>query len=128
MSVCMPVQADYDKETHDITHEPFIPLCDACVRARTPAKPVRDHKKNEIKYPPKERKVPQNDFDFCMLTEPNDYNVSMMLVGVVRWKPDDDNEIPYTFAIPCPSKRASPWLIKQILNELEWIDGIQKET
>ena len=112
----MPVQAGYDKEIHEITHEPYNPLCDACVRGRAPAKPARDHGKKETKYPPKERKIPQIDFDFCHLTEPNDYNVSLMLVGVARWKPDQDKEIPNAFAIPCPSKRASPWLIKQVLN------------
>ena len=65
-------------------------------------------------------------FDFCMLTEPSDFNVSMMLVGVSRWTPDKDGEVPSAFAIPCPSKRAPPWLIKQGLNELQWIDAVQK--
>ena len=63
-----------------------------------------------------------------MLTEPEDYNVSMMLVGVARWKPDDEAEVPNAFAIPCPSKRATPWLVKQVLNELQWIGGVKREN
>ena len=70
--------------------------------------------------------MPQIDFGVCMWTEPNDINGPRRLVGVARWKPDEGEEIPGAFAIPCPSKRAVPWLIKQILNELQWIDGIQK--
>ena len=63
---CMPIQAGYDKETHDITHEPYNPLCDACVRGRASANPVRNHGRRETKFPPKERKAPQIDFDFVI--------------------------------------------------------------
>ena len=122
----MPVQMGYDPEEHEITHEPYNPLCDACVRGRASSIPIRIHGKKGTRFPPKERKVPQVDFDFCYLTEQEDFNVSTMLTGVVRWKPDDDKEMPTAFAIPCPSKRATPWLVKQILNELEWTYCVQK--